>query len=102
MVFGPVLQMLHQHVAATGGSPGQRSAAAASSALLGELEAKRQRVLDARLDAVAELRRAGLSYDPIAAVSGISKSRIAQLARLPRFTHPPEGATVGRVMKQDI
>ncbi len=52
----------------------------AFAALDGELE----RLAQARLDAVRALRRQGWSYDRIATATGLSKGRVAQLARDPR------------------
>ncbi len=47
------------------------------AALDGELE----RLARPRLDAVRALRREGWSYDRIATATGLSKGRVAQLAR---------------------
>ena len=52
----------------------------AFAALDGELE----RLARPRLDAVRALRRDGWSYDRIASATGLSKGRVAQLARDPR------------------
>jgi hypothetical protein len=52
----------------------------AFAALDGELA----RIAQVRLAAVRELRRAGWSYDRLAAATGLSKGRIAQLCRDPR------------------
>jgi uncharacterized protein YerC len=40
-----------------------------------------EQVAEVRLDAVAALRAQGLTYDRIAEVTGLSKPRVAQLAR---------------------
>jgi hypothetical protein len=50
------------------------------AALDGELE----RIAKVRLKAVHRLRREGWSYDRIAAVTGLSKGRVAQLSKDPR------------------
>jgi len=48
------------------------------------LDAELERIAKVRLKAVHRLRRDGWSYDRIAAVSGLSKGRVAQLSKDPR------------------
>jgi DNA-directed RNA polymerase specialized sigma24 family protein len=50
------------------------------------LDAELERVAKVRLRAVAQLRRDGWSYDRIAAATGLSKGRVAQLVKDPRNT----------------
>jgi DNA-directed RNA polymerase specialized sigma24 family protein len=48
------------------------------------LDAELERLAKVRLKAVHRLRREGWSYDRIAAATGLSKGRIAQLSKDPR------------------
>jgi DNA-directed RNA polymerase specialized sigma24 family protein len=48
------------------------------------LDAELERIAKIRLKAVRRLRRDGWSYDRIAAVTGLSKGRVAQLSKDPR------------------
>jgi DNA-directed RNA polymerase specialized sigma24 family protein len=48
------------------------------------LDAELERIAAVRLAAVARLRTEGWSYDRIAAATGLSKGRVAQLSRAPR------------------
>jgi len=44
-----------------------------------------ERIAEVRLDAIRTLRETGWSYDRIAAATGLSKGRAAQLSRDSRF-----------------
>lgn len=62
------------------------------------LDHELERVAEVRLRAVAALRQQGWSYDRIAAATGLSKGRVAQLARDRR--QPARVRAVGRVARQ--
>lgn len=49
-----------------------------------QLDAEMEPFAEVRLEAVSELRALGLSYDRLAAETGMSKARAAQLARMAR------------------
>ena len=59
------------------GDPGRRAAAA--TALLEQLAQLEREVSELRDEAVRRLREAGESYGSIAAVSGLTRSRVVQL-----------------------
>ncbi|WP_311208457.1 MULTISPECIES: hypothetical protein [unclassified Aeromicrobium] len=49
-----------------------------------QLDAEMEPFAEVRLEAVAELRALGLSYDAVAESTGMSKARAAQLSRMAR------------------
>lgn len=51
------------------------------------LDAELARIASVRLEAVGSLRKQGWSYDRIAAATGLSKGRVAQLSRDVRAGH---------------
>ena len=49
-----------------------------------QLDAELEQFADVRFEAVSQLRAEGMSYDRIAEATGLSKARVAQLARAAR------------------
>lgn len=49
-----------------------------------QLDVELEQFADVRFDAVSQLRAEGMSYDCIAAATGLSRARVAQLARVAR------------------
>lgn len=60
-------------------SPSQRVSAASS--ILESLDQEASEIQKLRLEAIADLRAEGHSYDVIASLTGLSKARVAQLSR---------------------
>lgn len=74
----------HAHNATYGRDPAQ--VVRAVGRFLEALSHELQRFGQIRLDAVATMRAGGSSYDRIAASTGLSKSRVAQLCATAPFT----------------
>lgn len=53
------------------------------------LDRELARVANVRLTAIGQMHRSGMSYDTIAAATGLSKSRVAQLLRESRQRRRP-------------